>query len=78
MREAFAYDVKWQKQAAVAIQGKATLYTPNEKEMVLWHKGAIATWTSVRGTYDPKLTRRILEEQGQKELIKELEAAKAL
>lgn len=78
MREAFAYDVKWQKQAADAIQGKATLYTPNAKEMTLWHKGAIDTWTSVRGTYDPKLTRRILEEQGQKELIRELEAAKAL
>lgn len=78
MREAFAYDVKWQQLAASALQGKAQIYVPNEKEMALWHKGAIEAWTSVRGTFDPKLVRRILEEQGQKELIKELEAAKAL
>lgn len=78
MREAFAIDVKWQQAAAGAIKGKAQVYVPNAQELVLWHKGAIAAWTSVRGTYDPRLARRILEEQDQKDLIKEFEAAKAL
>jgi hypothetical protein len=32
----------------------------------------------VKGTYDPALARRALQEQGQTELIKKLEAAKAL
>jgi hypothetical protein len=33
---------------------------------------------AVKGTYDPKLALRILEEQGQKDLIADLKAAKAL
>lgn len=78
MREAFAYDVKWQEDAAGAIRNKAQVYVPTPQELALWHKGAIAAWVSVRGTYDPKLARRILEEQGQTDLITELEAAKAL
>lgn len=78
MHQAFSYDVKWQDEAATAVKTKAQVYVPNAQELALWHKGAVAAWTSVKGTYDPKLARRILEEQGQKDLIKELEAAKAL
>lgn len=78
MRAAFSYDVKWQAAAAQAVKDKAQVYVPNPQELALWHKGAIEAWSSVRGTYDPKLARRILEEQDQKDLIKQLEAAKAL
>lgn len=78
MREAFAIDVKWQQNAADAIKAQAQIYVPNAQEMALWHKGAVAAWVSVRGTYDPKLVRRILEDQNEVDLIKELEAAKAL
>ena len=54
------------------------IYTPNPAELVAWHKGAKDGWVAVRGTYDPKLAKRILEEQGMKDLIRDLEAAKAL
>jgi TRAP-type C4-dicarboxylate transport system substrate-binding protein len=78
MQQAFAIDINWQQTAAVAVKAKARVYVPNPQEMLLWHKGAIAAWVSVGGTFDPKLARRILQEQGQTDLIKELEAAKAL
>lgn len=78
MKQAFPLDVAWQQSAAVAVKSKAKVYVPNPQEMKLWHKGAIAAWVSVKGTFDPKLARRILEEQGETDLIKELEAAKAL
>jgi hypothetical protein len=32
----------------------------------------------VKGTYDPKVARRVLQDQAQGELVKQLEAAKAL
>lgn len=78
MAKAFAYDVRWQEDAAKMMKGKADVYVPTDKEMALWHKGAVAAWVSVKGTYDPALARRILQEQGQTDLIKELQADKAL
>jgi len=78
MAKAFDYDVKWQQQAEAAMHGAVQVYEPTEAEMAQWHKGAVNAWVSVRGTYDPALARRILEEQGQTALLQELVAAKAL
>nr|MBF0684113.1 TRAP transporter substrate-binding protein [Pseudomonas sp.] len=78
MDKGFEYDMQWQKESQAAMQNTVDVYVPNDAEMALWHKGAIAAWVSVRRTYDPALTRRILEEQGQTALIEELVAAKAL
>jgi len=54
------------------------IYTPTPTELERWYAGAPAAWVAVRGTYDPALARRLLEEQGQTGLIKKLEAARAL
>ena len=78
MREGLALDLAWQKRATGAMQGKVAVYTPTPQEVTLWHKGAKDAWVAVRKTYDAKLAQRILQEQGQTELIKELESAKAL
>ena len=78
MRESYALDVEWVKTAESAMQGKVKSYSPNPAEMAQWHKGAKDAWVAVKGTYDPKLALRILEEQGQKALIADLRAAKAL
>jgi TRAP-type transport system periplasmic protein len=78
MREANGFDVAWVKTAEQAMQGKVKSYSPTAPEMAQWHKGAKDAWVAVRGTYDPKLALRILEEQGQKALIADLKAAKAL
>ena len=78
MRQGLALDLAWQKRAVGAMTGKVTVYTPTEKEIALWHTGAKDAWVAVRKTYDPKLARRILEEQNQTGLIRELESAKAL
>ena len=78
MREALAYDLKWQEQSAAEMKGKVKVYTPKAEEIAQWHKGAKEAWVAVRKTYDPALARRILEEQGQKDLINDLVQAKAL
>ncbi|MGE0798632.1 MAG: TRAP transporter substrate-binding protein [Lautropia sp.] len=78
MREAYGYDVKWQQDAAKAMQGRVRNYVPNETERAAWHKGAKDAWVAVRGTYDPALARRILQEQNQTGLIDDLTKAKAL
>jgi TRAP-type C4-dicarboxylate transport system substrate-binding protein len=78
MRESYALDVEWVKTAEQAMQGKVKSYSPTPAEMAQWHKGAKDAWVAVKGTYDPKLALRILEEQGQKDLIADLKAAKAL
>ena len=78
MREANAYDAKWVEQAAAEMQGKVKVYTPKAEELALWHKGAKDAWVAVRKTYDPALARRVLEEQGQQELVQDLIQAKAL
>ncbi|MBU2646530.1 TRAP transporter substrate-binding protein [bacterium] len=77
-REAFAIDFAWQKLLINAMKGKIAVYVPNKTERAEWQQGARDAWVSVKGTYDPKLARRILEEQGQTELINELESAGAL
>jgi TRAP-type C4-dicarboxylate transport system substrate-binding protein len=78
VKEGYALDEEWVRTAVQAMQGKVKSYRPNAAEMAQWHKGAKDAWVAVKGTYDPKLAQRILEEQGQKDLIADLKAAKAL
>jgi len=78
VKEGYALDQEWVRTAVQAMQGKVKSYRPNDAEMAQWHKGAKDAWVAVKGTYDPKLATRILEEQGQKALIADLKAAKAL
>jgi TRAP-type C4-dicarboxylate transport system substrate-binding protein len=78
VKESYALDQEWVKTAGQAMQGKVKSYNPTPAEMAQWHKGAKDAWVAVKGTYDPKLATRILEEQGQKALIADLKAAKAL
>lgn len=77
-KDSYALDVEWVKSAVQAMQGKVKSYSPTQAELAQWHKGAKDAWVAVKGTYDPKLALRILEEQGQKALIADLKAAKAL
>ena len=60
------------------LEGKVKIYKPTAAELQQWYGGAPAAWVSVKGTYDPALARRVLQEQGQDELIKKLQAAGAL
>jgi TRAP-type transport system periplasmic protein len=76
--KSFQIDADWMAKQTAVLDGKVQVYKPTEKELEQWHRGAPAAWTAVKGTYDPALARRVLEEQGQVELIKQLEAAKAL
>ena len=56
------------------------IYRPNDDELKLWRKGAVGVWASdeFKGSFDPKIVRRILNEQGNTAFIQELEAAGAL
>ncbi|MBI3372593.1 MAG: TRAP transporter substrate-binding protein [Betaproteobacteria bacterium] len=74
----YALDVEWVITASQAMKGKVKSYSPSPAELAQWHKGAKDAWVAVKGTYEPKLALRILEEQGQKALIADLKAAKAL
>lgn len=77
-REGLALDMAWQARSTGAMKDKVAIYQPTDAEVSLWQKGAKDAWVAVRKTYDPALARRILQEQGQLELIRELEGAKAL
>ena len=54
------------------------IYYPTPDEMKLWRQGAVSVWKEFEGSFDPKMVRRILSEQGNDAFIKELEAAGAL
>lgn len=74
----FKVDMEWREKANKELEGKVKVYEPTPAEMQLWYKGAVPSWVAAKGTYDPALARRVLQEQGQDELIKELAAAGAL
>jgi TRAP-type transport system periplasmic protein len=78
MQAAYGFDVAWQKAAVGAMGSKVKVYEPKGAELEAWHKGAKDAWVAVRNTYDAKLARRILEEQGSTSLIDDLVKAKAL
>ena len=64
--------------ALKVLRQKVKIYEPTEDEMQLWTKQSRAAWVGMKGTYDPALARRILEEQDQSALIQELESVGAL
>lgn len=77
-REGFAVDLAWQASVVGSMEGKVKTYVPTKAEMDLWREGAREAWAAVKGTYDPALARRILQEQGMTTLIGQLEKAGAL
>jgi TRAP-type transport system periplasmic protein len=79
LREAaFKVDIEWRERATADLKGKVKFYDPTPAELQLWYKGAVPAWVAVKGTYDPALARRVLQEQGQQELIAALQTAGAL
>jgi tripartite ATP-independent transporter DctP family solute receptor len=76
--QSFKVDAEWMAQQTKLLEGRVKIYNPTQKELLSWYNGAPASWIAVKGTYDPALARRALTEQGQTELIKTLEAGKAL
>jgi TRAP-type C4-dicarboxylate transport system substrate-binding protein len=77
-KKGFAFDEDWQNSAVKEMQGKVKIYKPTAKEMALWNRGARDAWVAVKQTYDPALALRILEDQKEAGLIKELKSAGAL
>ena len=78
-RKSFPIDAAWiKKKESEVPPGRVTVYKPTAAEMKLWYKGATAAWLAVKGSFDTALARRILEDQGQTELIQNLEKAGAL
>jgi TRAP-type C4-dicarboxylate transport system substrate-binding protein len=74
----FKVDAEWMARQTEALKGKVKIYTPTPAELQQWYAGAPAAWVAVKGTYDPALAKRVLQDQGQDELIKKLQAAGAL
>ena len=46
--------------------------------MALWRQGAVGVCAEFKGSYDPEIVRRVLNDQGNTAFIEELEAAGAL
>lgn len=76
--QSFKVDAEWMARQNKLLEGKVKMYQPTSKELEQWYGGAPAAWIAVKGTYDPKLARRVLQDQGQSALIHKLEAEKAL
>jgi TRAP-type C4-dicarboxylate transport system substrate-binding protein len=77
-RKGYDYDIEWEKSAVKAMERHASIYTPTAEEALEWHKGAIAAWAAVEGSYDKSLAERVLKEQGLTDLIDSLKKAGAL
>lgn len=73
-----AIDRKARKELIATLAPKAKIYKPTEAEFAKWFAAAPKSWLKVKGRYDPKIARRMLEEQGSTDLIKLMEKAGAL
>ena len=76
--QSFKVDAEWMAKQNKILEGKVKVYQPTAQELDRWYGGAPSAWATVKGTYDQSLARRALQEQKQTELIKKLEAVKAL
>ena len=76
--ENLAVDRMASARAVEILQSKAKLYIPTPAEYQLWFAAAPGAWLKVKGQYDPKIARRLLQEQGETKLIGLLEKAGAL
>lgn len=77
-KEHLAVDDQARKEAIATLNPKAKIYTPTAEELKLWQVGAPNAWLKMKGRYDPKIAKRVLEEQGQADLIKVMEKAGAI
>ncbi len=76
---AMGNDAAWVEEGVKKIKSKVkTFYIPNDKEQAKWIAGAVQAWKKAKGTYDAKLARRALKEQGLTDFIKQLDKAGAL
>jgi TRAP-type C4-dicarboxylate transport system substrate-binding protein len=62
----------------VEVKKQAKYYYPTDAERQQFAVLAPKAWVEMKGRYDPKVARRALEEQGQKNLIAQLEKEGAL
>ena len=76
--ENLAVDRMATARAIEILESKAKLYIPKPAEYEKWFAAAPGAWLKVKGQYDPKIARRLLEEQGQANLIGLLEKVGAL
>lgn len=76
--EAFAIDREWQADRLKELEGEVQYYEPTEEQMLEWYKSVPQVWLTVKGTYDPDLAKKALEDQGMSELLSGLESAGAL
>lgn len=77
-KDCWGIDKEWIDRALKQLEGKVKIYKPTPAELELWYKGAPEAWKAAKGTYDPAVAKRALQEQGLDGLLKELEAAKAI
>lgn len=76
---AMGNDAAWVEEGVKKIKSKVkTFYIPNDEEQAKWIAGAVQAWKKAKGTYDAKLARRALKEQGLTDFIKRLDKAGAL
>lgn len=78
LEENLALDRMQRAKLITEVKTKAKYYYPTEAERKLWTAGAPKAWVQLKGRYDPKIARRALEEQGQKDFIALLEKEGAL
>ena len=77
--EIFTYDAAWIEEGRKTLEKKAKVYTPTEAEIVgLAQRVRCKPEVDAKGTYDPKLARTALSDQGLHDFIKVLESAGAL
>jgi TRAP-type C4-dicarboxylate transport system substrate-binding protein len=74
-----ALDRKWVEDGVTAIKAEIDeWYTPTPEELAQWRAGAIDAWINAKGTFEPEIAIRVLEEQGMTDFIEQLKAAGAL
>lgn len=78
LEENLALDRMQRSKLVAEVKKQAKYYYPTEAERKQWAALAPKTWVELKGRYDPKIVRRVLEEQGQKDLIALLEKEGAL
>ena len=72
-------DNAWIKNGEDIIKASATeWYVPSEAELSKWREGAIGAWLDAKGTFEPDVARRVLQEQGMDGFVAQLEKAGAL
>ena len=76
---AMANDQAWVDEGTKRIAAKVKfMYTPTADEQALWISGAVQAWKKAKGSFDAKLARRALEDQGMTDFLKKLDAENAL